>query len=46
VLLSRAAANVVRVNVTAPLEWRSYEQLTEELVGRLGSAHGITTLRL
>jgi hypothetical protein len=46
VLLSRAVANVVRVNVTAPLEWRSYEQLTEELVGPLGSAHGITTLRL
>lgn len=45
-LLSCAAANVVRVNVTAPLEWRSYEQLTEELVGRLRSAQEITTLRL
>jgi hypothetical protein len=36
----------VPVNDTAPPEWRSYEELTQELVGRLGSAHGITTVRL
>jgi Restriction endonuclease len=30
----------------APPPWRSYEELTEELVQRLGAANGVTTLRL
>lgn len=34
------------MNATTPPEWRSYEELTEELVRRLGTAHAITTLRL
>lgn len=31
---------------TAPPQWRTYEELTEELVRRLGSASDVTTLRL
>jgi Restriction endonuclease len=34
------------VNTNAPPEWRSYEELTEGLVRRLGAAHEMTTLRL
>jgi hypothetical protein len=30
----------------APLLWRSYEELTEELMRRFGTASGIATLRL
>jgi Restriction endonuclease len=44
--VSLAAATVTGVNATVPPEWRSYEELTEELVGWLGRAHGITTVRL
>jgi hypothetical protein len=34
------------MNATTPPEWRSYEEVTADLVRRLGSANGITTLRL
>jgi hypothetical protein len=34
------------MNDTAPPPWRSYEELTEALMQRLGAANGITTLRL
>lgn len=30
----------------SPPEWRSYEEVTEELIGRLGAANGVTTLGL
>jgi hypothetical protein len=42
----RAPANVAGMDDTAPPPWRSYEELTEELVQRLGAENGITTLRL
>lgn len=34
------------VTDTAPPQWRSYEEVTEDLVGRLGDVGGLTTLRL
>jgi hypothetical protein len=36
----------VGVTDTASPRWRSYEEVTEELVGRLGAVSGLTTLRL
>jgi len=44
--VSRGGATVVDVSGTRPPEWRSYQELTEELMRRLGAADGITTLRL
>lgn len=44
--MSLAGANVVRVSDATSPQWRSYEELTEELVGQLGDVSGITTLRL
>jgi hypothetical protein len=37
---------VVDVSGTRPPEWRSYQELTEELMQRLGAADGTTTVRL
>lgn len=44
--MSWAAANVVGVTNRASPQWRSYEEVTEELVRRLGAVSGLTTLRL
>src|ERR1017187_2762017 len=44
--VSRRRATVFDVSGTTPPEWRSYQELTEELMRRLGAADGITTLRL
>ena len=44
--MSRHGATVVDVSDTSPPEWGSYQELTEELMRRLGAATGITTLRL
>lgn len=44
--VSLRAATVFDVSGTTPPEWRSYQELTEELMRRLGDADGITTLRL
>jgi restriction endonuclease len=43
---SRRRATVFDVSGTTPPEWRSYQELTEELMRRLGATDGITTLRL
>jgi len=43
---SRRRANVIGMTGTQPPDWRSYEELAEDLMRRLGAANSITTLRL
>lgn len=44
--VSWARASFEGVTDAASPQWRSYEEVTEELVGRLGAVSGLTTLRL
>lgn len=44
--MSWVVSNFVSVSDPASPQWRSYEEVTEELVGRLGAVSGLTTVRL
>jgi hypothetical protein len=45
-LVSGGRGTVVVMTGAPPPEWRSYEEVTEELMRRIGAADGIATLRL